>query len=538
MAGLFGTLNIGRSGMTAAQTAVTTTSHNISNLNTEGYSRQRVNLVTARAESVTGYGQVGTGTLVDSITRIRNTFIDYQYRAQNSALGQSTQRSDFFSQIEQIYNEPSDSAISNSISEFFNAWQELYKQPANVSNRTAVAEQTKSLTDQINNTYTKIENLEKNAQTLLQSNATDVNSLLDRIKNLNEQIKIVTVAGETPNDLMDSRDLLIDELSSKFEIEVEQTNFNGVNIKYKDKTLVSADKPNDIGARLSYISDVQDIGNGKFKVTYYRYGDTTDINNQKTIEIGLNGTTDDLKKSRLEWGDLEGEVSDGSTIKTFNPELGEIAGNQNAQEDIKEQMNKLDDLAKALAYSVNAIYMKDSDPKVPFFVNSESNPASEDGITAKNITINPDIYNKPGLINTSKAASAAEGAEGDNSRALAIAQLSGMMLSVGNINSSNDITFVGNDFTIKNDTNGATLHDYFSNVVDQLGIKSQEAKRQVTNQTLTLSSIDDSRQQVAGVSLDEELSYLIQYQHAYNANAKIISTIDELLDVVVNGLKK
>lgn len=538
MAGLFGTLNIGRSGMTAAQTAVTTTSHNISNLNTEGYSRQRVNLVTARAESVTGYGQVGTGTLVDSITRIRNTFIDYQYRAQNSALGQSTQRSDFFSQIEQIYNEPSDSAISNSISEFFNAWQELYKQPANVSNRTAVAEQTKSLTDQINNTYTKIENLEKNAQTLLQSNATDVNSLLDRIKNLNEQIKIVTVAGETPNDLMDSRDLLIDELSSKFEIEVEQTNFNGVNIKYKDKTLVSADKPNDIGARLSYISDVQDIGNGKFKVTYYRYGDTTDINNQKTIEIEFNGTAEDLKKSRLVWGDLEGEVSDGSTIKTFNPELGEIAGNQNAQEDIKEQMNKLDDLAKALAYSVNAIYMKDSDPKVPFFVNSESNPASEDGITAKNITINPDIYNKPGLINTSKAASAAEGAEGDNSRALAIAQLSGMMLSVGNINSSNDITFVGNDFTIKNDTNGATLHDYFSNVVDQLGIKSQEAKRQVTNQTLTLSSIDDSRQQVAGVSLDEELSYLIQYQHAYNANAKIISTIDELLDVVVNGLKK
>lgn len=537
MAGLFGTLNIGRSGMTAAQTAVTTTSHNISNLNTEGYSRQRVNLVTARAESVTGYGQVGTGTLVDSITRIRNTFIDYQYRAQNSALGQSTQRSDFFSQIEQIYNEPSDSAISNSISEFFNAWQELYKQPANVSNRTAVAEQTKSLTDQINNTYTKIENLEKNAQTLLQSNATDVNSLLDRIKNLNEQIKIVTVAGETPNDLMDSRDLLIDELSSKFEIEVEQTNFNGVNIKYKDKTLVSADKPNDIGARLSYISDVQDIGNGKFKVTYYRYGDTTDINNQKTIEIEFNGTAEDLKKSRLVWGDLEGEVSDGSTIKTFNPELGEIAGNQNAQEDIKEQMNKLDDLAKALAYSVNAIYMKDSDPKVPFFVNSESNPASEDGITAKNITINPDIYNKPGLINTSKAASAAEGAEGDNSRALAIAQLSGMMLSVGNINNSSSIT-VNEDFSIENDTNGATLHDYFSNVVDQLGIKSQEAKRQVTNQTLTLSSIDDSRQQVAGVSLDEELSYLIQYQHAYNANAKIISTIDELLDVVVNGLKK
>ena len=85
---------------------------------------------------------------------------------------------------------------------------------------------------------------------------------------------------------------------------------------------------------------------------------------------------------------------------------------------------------------------------------------------------------------------------------------------------------------------GVRVFDYFSNVVDQLGIKSQEAKRQVKNQTLTLSSIDDSRQQVAGVSLDEELSYLIQYQHAYNANAKIISTIDELLDVVVNGLKK
>ena len=88
-------------------------------------------------------------------------------------------------------------------------------------------------------------------------------------------------------------------------------------------------------------------------------------------------------------------------------------------------------------------------------------------------------------------------------------------------------------------TNGVVkLDSYFKNIIDRLGVQSQEAQRMVTNQQDLLYSLEESRLSVSGVSLDEEMANLIQFQHAYNANAKIVSTLDELLEVIVNGLKR
>ena len=91
---------------------------------------------------------------------------------------------------------------------------------------------------------------------------------------------------------------------------------------------------------------------------------------------------------------------------------------------------------------------------------------------------------------------------------------------------------------IQSDVSGMTLDSYFKDIIDKLGVKAQEATRQQKNQSTMVNSVENSRLSVSGVNLDEELSNLIQFQHAYSANAKIISTLDELLDVVVNGLKR
>ena len=136
--------------------------------------------------------------------------------------------------------------------------------------------------------------------------------------------------------------------------------------------------------------------------------------------------------------------------------------------------------------------------------------------------------------------------EGDGRRALAIAQIMDTMMMIQNMNSSTTRgefvgTLVENEqgvLTIVSDKKGMKVESYYKDIINKLGVQTQEAKRVVTNQTALLSDFENQRLQVSGVSLDEEMVNLIQFQHAYGANAKIISTVDELLDVLINGLKR
>ena len=141
--------------------------------------------------------------------------------------------------------------------------------------------------------------------------------------------------------------------------------------------------------------------------------------------------------------------------------------------------------------------------------------------------------------------------EGDGSRALAIASLRDSLLRIQDINETintrsdmfnpnkgGNTLQDSNNMKILNISGGMKLDSYFKDTIDRLGFQSQEAQRMVTNQEDLLYSLEESRLSVSGVSLDEEMANLVQFQHAYNANAKIISTLDELLDVIVNGLKR
>ena len=140
--------------------------------------------------------------------------------------------------------------------------------------------------------------------------------------------------------------------------------------------------------------------------------------------------------------------------------------------------------------------------------------------------------------------------DSDGSRALAIAQLRDSLIRIQDINetviSRKDMfdknkggnSLINNGLKIENSTSGMKMDSYFKDTIDRLGVQAQEAQRMVTNQEDLLYSIEESRASVSGVSLDEEMANLVQFQHAYNANAKIISTVDELLEVIINGLKR
>lgn len=423
MSGLLSTLNTAKSGMNVSQVAIQTTSHNISNINTPGYSRQRVNQSASSPYSMPGKnsnfgaGQIGTGAQIDDVTRIRNSFYDYQYRSESHQYGNTSVKYEYFKNIEGIFNEPSDTAISSSLNSFFNSWSELSKDPQSSGVKSVVIENGKYLSNSINSAFKRLESLEEGLDKQSEYIMGEVNSMLSQLDKLEKNIKIIQGSGKSPNDFLDKRDQLLDNLSFKLNI--------------NDK---------DVKATLKKAYDA----NGKV-------------------------TLDDLTKSGVKIsGELEGTLS------------------------MKQEINKYKDGLKQLANTITSNVNK---------------AAGQEIFKAKDgelISINPEMLQEPEKINVTADI------------ALKVYELK-----------SEKVNINGKDMTI---------NTFYNSMIQDLGQSSAAVIRDESNQSKLLENIDSSRSSVSGVSLDEEMISLVQLQHTYSANAKVMSTIDSLLDVVVNGL--
>lgn len=437
MAGLIGSLHSAGTGMSVSQASIQTTSHNINNINTPGYSRQRVEQSAKNAYSNPGYnssmglGQIGTGVQATDVIRIRNTFYDFQYRSESHNYGEISIKYQHYTNIEKIFNEPSDSAISGSMSDFFSSWQELSKSPNDTGAKDIVIQNAKYLATNISDVKEKLDKLATQAEKKLNDDVVEINDMINQIRDLNKDIKLIEGSGKTPNDLMDKRDSVIDELSHKLNIENTEVQ-KLINEKLENKTEVTLD-------------ELKNIGN----------------------------------------------VS------------GEVQGSLDMIDKISEYTSNLKELAKGLTKGVNNV-MNGRD------FNDNTVDATDQQIFIFNDNGDPIIKANDKLVNNPKdLVITAEKAE--------------KMYKL----KDEKITIDGEDITIGN---------YYNNIVQKLGNETKEVIRNEKNQSKLLEEIDNLRLNVSGVSLDEEMVNLIQFQHSYNASAKVISTIDSLLDVVVNGL--
>jgi flagellar hook-associated protein 1 FlgK len=618
MSGLFSIFNTATRGMTTQQRAINVTSHNIANANTEGFTRQRVVIETTRPFGMPSLsnaaepGQMGTGSQVSAIQRVRDSFLDYQVRTETSTKGEFEAREKFLGEVEGIMNEPGDTGLSTLIGKFFDSWQTLSNQPQSSNARTVVAQQTAALTDSLNHTAIQLDKLKDNAQMIMKDSVFELNNMLGQIDQLNQQIIGVKVSGNEPNDLQDKRDLLLDQLSAKFNLTIENKEFGGIEVRpsdasdLQDSALVKSQFSKE-SKRFSYVSNIEKVDNrgsisatgDVYKITYYKNGNMKSDANK--VEVYVSGMSKEdvkqLDECRVLWAENDGTALGTSTktseqypidfraLKMFQPSSGDLKGYMSVQSDINDYNDQLDKLAKAIAFSVNAVHsgMEDvtstGDPKkdfMPYFVNSDvarydNNKlvnldddllsgklgvlSSEKDITAKNISINKQILSDVMQIKTRtnddrfayEKDNNIDG-ETDGKRALAIAKLRDSLIKIqdigGSINERADLFKYGGNvlknhgLELTSNVNGMKVDNYFRDVIDRLGVQSQEAIRMVKNQDSLLDSFQESRESVSGVSLDEEMANLVQFQHAYQANAKVISTVDELLDVVINGLKK
>lgn len=598
MAGLFNTLNISKRGINVMQSGLNATSHNISNASRTDYTRQRIRIQASRPLTNIGTaGQIGTGAQVEMVERVRNTFLDYQIRNENSALADSNVRQNVLSEIEKLVNESGDVGLSKMFDKFFDSWQELSKNPSDLNARTIVIQEAISMTNEFNKIYNKLQEAKNDINDTIKNSVSDVNSILNEIDDLNQKIQEISILGNQPNDFLDRRDMLLDQLSGKLGISIDTKKNNGINVTSKDINLgnLISNKENGNDLRLNFIDSIE-VGTGNFPkdvtITYYKNNNSSDPNNkvQLVIENATSDTVKSLEKNRVILSNKDGiavdsagvaitsQNIDNSKFSSLNLSSGELGGLQKSHLEVVFFENQINQLSKALVFSVNAIHSGQSSATnggafnhdtLPFFVNSSIAQYDKDGnllndrdvanaeteINAGNISINKELLEEPLKLKVRENDHLFEDGtknnidgQGNGSRASAIASVREVLFNISDIgktiNSREDFfnktkggsEFKNNGLSIENSDKGVRIESQYKNIVTTLGIKSKEASREADNFENLVYNLEVSRMSVSGVSLDEEMSNLITFQHAYNANAKVISTVDKLLEVIINGL--
>lgn len=524
MSGLFGSFNTAVTGLSANQAGLQTTSHNINNINTKGFHRQRVEMKAEKAYDMPGIGQLGMGVKVDAVVRLVDDFVNLQLRNENSTMSEYVAKNDVMGQIESIFNEPSDTGLNFAMGEMFNSWQELSKTPESLNAKSIVVEKAKTFTDTLNHMVGKISDLKSDTANNIEKGVLDFNSLVKQLNTVNDQIFNVTVKGQSPNDLMDQRDLLLKQMSGLANIKSDYDSYGKAEVTLNGKTVVGKDNIE----TLSTIKDIEKISEDKYKVTIYENGDKGkpkiltfekgDVDFDKNVEL-LKG---------LKPGDTIFYHDEVNTTIIEKSEItsGKIGGYQASLKDTESRLSELMKFAEGTKMMFNKIHNIGVDGK-DFFTYK---PGAKFGLE-----VNPDVAKDVNLVQTKKNSLSSEG---DGSRALAMANLRLAKINFNDLKDEDlptfDIGSSSDSINFGSNATGQTMEGSYGDVVTKVGISVQQSSNMMANQDAVMGQLHNRRESISGVNLDEEVTNLLKYQRSYEANSRVINTINEMLDTLIN----
>jgi flagellar hook-associated protein 1 FlgK len=462
MTNLFGVLNIGTSALLLQQRAINVTGNNIANVNTPGYSRQRLNIETA-SPVASAVGPVGFGVRSAGVERVYDRFLGVQLNSENANLGRWEAQKGMLERVEVVFDESGGYGLNQALSDFWNSWQDLSLNPSGQTERSMVAATSQGLADTIRKKYSDLEQIQEDIDIAVEGGVEDVNRLAAQIADLNRKIASTETGGTNANDYRDSRDLALKKLSEIIDIK----SFEDAN----GQMVVS-------------------VGSGRPLV---ESGNTWRLSTQTNAD----GHTEII------WPDINGGAVNISAEITG----GRIGGwRQTRDTKIAGYQDDLDALAEKLMQKVNEIhadgYGLDGTTDIDLFTGSG----------AADMQVNPEILEDLNLI---AASATAAGAPGNASNAIAI-----------------------NALRTSPTMDGAATFDTAANtLVSQVGYDVQAAKANASHQADMMTYLENYRESVSGVSLDEEMVNLVKFEAAYNAAAKMVSMADEMLDSLMNIIR-
>jgi flagellar hook-associated protein 1 FlgK len=464
MSDLNGIMSIAGRALITQQQAISVTSHNIANVNTPGYSRQKL-VMTTNTPLNSAIGPEGNGVSGDSIERIYDRFVGSQINNESQGLGRWDAQKQAVERLELIFNETYGSGLSQAMSEFWNAWQELTNNPSGFTERQVLVIRSQVLATSFNKLDSDLTQFQQDLDFAIQGTVTDINRLAEQIADLNQKIISSEAGTQTANDYRDQRDLVLKELSE----------------------LIDTNTFEDANGAVSVL-----VANGRPLVAGTAFW-------QLSTEINASGLQD------VVWVD-----GAGNTVNISNEITGgKLKGWLEVRDVvITDQLNRLDTLAQTLMTEVNNLHQSGFD------LNGVAGLVYFDGTgTAADIEVNAIIVGDSDRI---AAASEPPGLlltfPGDNRNAIEIANLQHQLVMSGNT---------------------ATFNDYYSSLVRDVGNEVLKSDTYYTHQSEMVAQLDNYRESISGVSLDEEMINLIKFQNAYAAAAKLVSTADELMQTVI-----
>ncbi|MCR5724675.1 MAG: flagellar hook-associated protein FlgK [Treponema sp.] len=620
MANSFAGIELGKRSLMAHSTQITTAGHNISNADTEGYTRQRVQVKTfdplyrpdlERAEVP---GQIGQGSTVESITRLRDELLDQRIVAQESQESYWSTREKYYVMIEQVYNEPNEVSVRTNMDKFWNSWQDLSTYPESKAARLAVVTRSESLTASIQQRYKSLAGIGELLNGDIEATVKQVNEYSKQIAALNGEIVRSKAMGDNPNDLMDRRDLLVDKLSSLANITTDRRDSDEFMVHIDGQVLVQGEK-----ARTFDVVATTD-NNGYSKVVW------SDTSNDAHFTGGQLGALielrdDDIRQEiqslntmTMNFVDLVNDVHragigannvKGLDFFTQHPFVTDINGNYDRNGDGvadtsyvfrftgTHALNPQDKVGlsgtmtlSGKSGTVNVPYyatdtisdvvnrINDSDGEVKAYLDRNNHLVLK-ATTAQNME-DPDFVIRhvedsglflagyTGILRGSGAENAYDFAQADAVNALSASfsvapvlnpsayvavneVIAGDVLSVatgfptkGGLAMSGDGRAAVEIASIRNNAvmigKDRSFDEYFANSVTNVGLKGEQAETNMLSQNAIMNDLRDLRDSISGVNIDEELADIIKFQHGYNAAAKFVTVIDEMLDTVINRL--
>lgn len=517
MGSSFFEFNIATTGLFAARAGLEITSHNVSNVGTPGYSRQYIKQKAGiPLNRYSGVGQVGTGTVVYGIGQHRDVYLDRKYWPQVSTLGEYSQKASQLSLMEVSLSELSKTSLTNNVNDFFKSLSELSFTSDSLEYRQSVVNTADTLVTNIRNHATKLRqqqvDLNDDAYALVER----INSIGTQIASLNEQIYKYEIDGNTANELRDQRALLIDELSKYANVEVKE---------YSDNT------GRELGTKYAVL-----------------------LNGQEFVD---DGTSRKLECVRRENSlhpddppglyDIQWENGDKLNLDTLTGELkgildmrdGDSGGNGGKYKGIPYYINKLNEFVRTIAYAMNTGKRFSDDGKLEgvighqdgFDMNGEKGGVlftmlGADGKTVENFD-NKDAYNNINAFNFALSDSIKK-----DPKKLAISDTN------DSSQESNNKVVLG-FLKLKDDTSlfaEGGAYQFVSSISATLAIDTKQANSFNSFYTDVTQSIDNQRKQVSAVSVNEEISNMVMYQHLYQVSSKLINVINEIYNTTINGL--
>lgn len=459
MAGLFQGLEIGKRALLTHQLSMTVIAHNLSNVNTPGYTRQRAYTASATPIEMANFN-IGNGVTTSRISHIRDLFLTQQYRRENRSVGEWNFKEKALSQIEAFFGEPNENGLGHSLDNFWGSWLALSNDPQSESARSAVVSNTRSLVNSLHSLDRQINDQLTATNSDIQSRVDQINQYTSQIANLNRIVVREELGGQRANDIRDQRDYLLDQLSGIVD-------------------LTTREEPNgSVSVFISGLGVVENADSFKLGTMVNSTGDNV------KYDIVWEGTKSRIK---ITGGELKGLIDTRDEI-------------------IPTILDKLDQLAQALVTQVNSVHRGGFDLSGAAGLNFFDPNYTDAG----NIRIDMGIESDPTLLAASQS-----GGEGDNSNALSIHDLRhSLTMSFGT----------------------TSISGFYNSMIGSIGVVSHEAKVFKGNYEALIAQIENSRQSVQGVSLDEEMAEMIKMQHAFNAAAKIITYMDDALGTLINGM--